>query len=353
MNKHGGYYGKKEEMIDFSVNINPLGTSPFIKDKIISSMNKLDKYPEIDGISAKTSIAEYLGVSKDNIILGNGAIELIYLFASTYKNRKVLIIQPTFNEYERAFKMSSSKIYYFVNSIENNFTISIQLLEKYLSKTLPDIIVLCNPNNPTGVYTDYSDIEYLCKKFNDIIWFIDESFIDFSQKPDGLQLVSKYNIFLLRSVTKFYALPGLRAGYAISNKKIIDSMATFKQPWSINLLALNALKNIFYDTTHKQNTFNWLEKEKNFLFNGINNIDNIKIFNSDSNFFLCMHNNIISENLNKILIDDNIYIRTCNDFVGLNEYYFRIAVKMHNSNEELIHTLNKIAIPNAYNRLNK
>ncbi len=352
MNKHGGYYGKKEGMIDFSVNINPLGTSPFIKDKIINSIDRLDKYPEIDGISAKTSIAKHLGISKDNIILGNGAIELIYLFASTHSNKKVLIIQPTFNEYERAFKMSSSKIYYFINTIENNFKISIESLEKYISKISPDIIVLCNPNNPTGVYTNYSTIEYLCRKFSNITWFIDESFIDFSRKPDGLHLINRYNIFLLRSVTKFHALPGLRAGYAISSKKIIDSMASFKQPWSINLLALNALKNIFYDNDYKQNTFNWLEKEKSFIFNNISKMDNIKILNSDTNFFLCMHNNITSEYLNKILIDDNIYIRTCNDFVGLNENYFRIAVKLHNSNEKLIEKLADIT-SDAYHSLNK
>lgn len=339
MNKHGGYYGKNEKMIDFSVNINPFGTSEYIKKLLIDNINELHKYPEIDGFSTRKSIAEYLNLDNDNIILGNGAIELIYLFANIFSKKKVLVIQPTFNEYERAFKMFNCIFYNYINSENNGFVLDYECFAMEIKKINPDVVVICNPNNPTGIYTDYSLIEDICKKYSNTIWFIDESFIDFSLKNNGQHLIEKYNVFLLRSITKFFALPGLRAGYGIGNKVIIERMKKLKQPWTVNHLALQVLSSFFRDEKYINMTYNWIDKTRSEFYKKLTKLNNISVINSSSNFILCKHKNILASELNKILNNNNIYIRTCNDFIGLDKYYFRIAIKLKEENQIIIENL--------------
>lgn len=342
MNKHGGYFGdKKEEIMDFSVNINPLGVPSKLIKGIIDELPMLVSYPEIDGRTAKEALSKHLNIPIEHIILGNGATELIYLFARAIKASRALIIQPTFTEYVRAFQVAESNIYNFHTYEMEGFKIDMTALLVNMEKFEPEVVVLCNPNNPTGVFHNPEDLMSLLEFIKDknCYLFIDESFIDFTDKKSLSSFIKNYPIFILRSMTKTYGIPGLRLGYGIGNKDIIDQLNSIKEPWTINSLALKAVEVLLKDEDYKQGTQKWYEEEKNFLLQGLSSIEGIEVFPSEGNFFLCKLKNISGEDLKYILLDEDIYIRTCEDFRGLDDSFIRIAVRSREENEKLVKTL--------------
>lgn len=342
MNKHGGYFGK-EEIIDFSVNINPLGVSEKVIEKLNETLNSIIKYPEIDGKSTRNIIAENLDLNNDEIILGNGATELIYLFARAIKPKKVLIIQPTFNEYKRAFKLNEATVVNYINKWEDDFDIDIDSLILKIRNEKPEVLVLCNPNNPTGGHIKLNKLKIILEELNKInsYMLLDESFIDFSEYESLKLLINNYNIFILRSMTKYYAIPGLRLGFGIGNKKMVDLLNGYKEPWTINSLSLSIVESLLNDFEYMNKTREWYEKEKRYLYQEIKKLDKIKIFESDTNFFICKLENNKSKELNDFLLNRKIHIRTTEDFIGLDDTFFRIAVKNRYDNEKLLESLKK------------
>lgn len=355
MNKHGGYYGKDGfNMIDFSVNINPLGPSKIIKKSIENKIDDIMKYPEIDGLEYKSKLADSINFNKDNLILGNGGIELIYLYIRTMKPKNSLIVEPTFSEYKRALKQVKSNIDEFILEADSDFNLDIDKLKLEIENNDYDILVLCSPNNPTGKFYDIRELEelFITLKENNTYLLLDESFIDFLS-PNLLdyfedekfyqKLINEYdNIFIVRSMTKYYSIPGIRLGYAIASTKIINDLYENKEPWSLNIFALTALENILTDRNFIFNTRSWLKKEKNFLEEEFDNILELSYIKSDVNFYLCKLDFIKSKPLLEELIKHNIFIRTCEEFKGLDDSYFRVAVRTREENEKLIDGLKKI-----------
>ena len=342
MNEHGGYFGKKQnEIFDFSVNINPLGVPTKLIEELAKELPNLIRYPEIDGITAKETLSKHLKKEIDQIILGNGATELIYLFARAIKANKVLIIHPTFTEYERAFEVSGSKVYDFYTSEKDGFRINMEDLFDSIEQIEPDVVVLCNPNNPTGIFYKPEELAPLLKviqKKNSCL-FIDESFIDFTDQPSLSNFIEDYSIFILRSMTKTYGIPGLRLGYGLGSTDIINKLNCIKEPWTINTLALKAVGILLEDEEYFCEMKEWYEKEKEFLFNELSNINNIEVFPSEGNFFLCKLKNRTGWDLKDTLVNEGIYIRTCTDFKGLNDQFIRLAVRSREENEKLLDAL--------------
>ncbi|KNF07899.1 threonine-phosphate decarboxylase CobD [Gottschalkia purinilytica] len=339
MNKHGGYFGDNDyKVIDFSVNINPLGVPGSLIDELQNSLRDLVRYPEIDGDTGKEVIASKIGVKKDNIVVGNGATELIYLFSKTFLPKKTLIVQPTFTEYSRALKLNGSEVYSFDTDEKQSFEINIDKLVAAIDNINPNLVVMCNPNNPTGVFTHKEDIKPVLDKIKAAggYLFVDESFIDFTNEENYISFVKGYPIFLLRSMTKTYGIPGLRLGYGIGNKDIISEMNKKKEPWTINSLALKAIPILLEDQEYIHETFQWYNKEKEFLKNELDKIDYIKTYKSYGNFFLCRLLNENADSIKDYLLDKGIYIRTCEDFLGLDSSYIRLAIRERDENSLLI-----------------
>jgi threonine-phosphate decarboxylase len=279
MNKHGGYQGKDKKMLDFSVNINPLGIPEGIREKLIAGIDELVKYPEISGVSAIQKIADDLAVQPGNIILGNGAIELIYLFARSMGPGKALIIQPTFNEYERALTLYGWDVVHHILNEENDFTINPESLAAVIRTEKPQAVFLCNPNNPTGrVYAKDFIREMLEHSSPEITWFLDESFMDFSEETGSLSLIkeTKQSVFILKSLTKFYALPGLRIGYGVGVASIIKKMESFKEPWTINALGLIAATEVYNEKDYTQKTKTYIHGERQRVFTALSQIKTLK-----------------------------------------------------------------------------
>ena len=175
MNKHGGYRGDKKDVLDFSININPLGMPEGLRKRLEAALGDLGRYPEITGETARNKIAEDIGAAPENVILGNGAIELIYLFARGVHPERTLIPVPTFNEYRRALSMNGcGEIRELTLSPEDDFELDPERLIRLAEECRPEAVYLCNPTNPTGRLYSKAFIKELMDRMDpEIIWFID------------------------------------------------------------------------------------------------------------------------------------------------------------------------------------
>ena len=207
------------EIIDFSANINPLGLNENIKSSMIKAVDKVIKYPDITYFNLKNSIGEFESISSNNIILGNGAAEVIFNIIRALNPKKALLPAPTFSEYEEAILSIGGDIEYFHLKEEESFILNNKFIES-INENI-DITFICNPNNPTGALTDKEFIEKVLRKSLDTntIVVIDESFLDFVKDNinySSKELLNQYNnLIIVKSLTKFFAMPGARIGYGI------------------------------------------------------------------------------------------------------------------------------------------
>ncbi len=341
MNKHGGYQGSAKEMVDFSVNINPLGIPKNLEKKLIAGISGLVSYPEITGQSARLKLSKDLKIKPDHLILGNGAIELIYLLARSLEPGKALIIQPTFNEYERALAMYGWEVNHLILEKDDGFLIQSERLQASLQELRPDLVFICNPNNPTGTLYSPDQIKaWMALADWDLTWFLDESFMDFTGQV-GMEAETNKNIFILKSLTKFYALPGLRIGYGIGPPDMIKKMMHYKEPWTINGLALIALKEVYEEEAFARQSRAFIKEQGLKVYGELLKIPDLEVFKSHTDFHLCRLLTGSSLDLKEDLEKEGMSLRTCEDFLGLDETYFRIAIKNEEDNDKLVTFLKK------------
>jgi threonine-phosphate decarboxylase len=343
---HGGKIPVKNSdhnILDFSSNITPLGIPNSVKLIIKKNLDKVQFYPDPKSENVISSLEKYTHLSKSNIIVGNGAIEILYnfCFAFLFKTTKVLIHVPTFQEYETAVKLNNCKISYFKSL---NLSTNIDSFISQIPKS--GCIFLCNPNNPTGELLSKKEllsIIIVAKKLKTIV-FIDECFIELVPKSNEsvISYVKKYdNLFILRSLTKSFGLPGLRIGYACGSKEIIKILQKIKIPWSVNSLAQDAANVVIKNTSHLKKSNIIIKKELKYLEDNISILNGFECISSSTNFIL-IKTKYDSTKLQTKLLKNKILIRDCKNFRGLDNHYIRIAVKSHKDNIKLVTALEKI-----------
>ena len=385
MDFHGGNIYKIfrekniKEILDYSSNINPYGIPDSLKKRITENLEILERYPDPDYIELRQKLAHLNKVDISNIILGNGAIEIIFLFMEVINPKKILIVSPTFGEYERAVKATERlenssvlgdsdkkkndknncgkqkiEIEYFELKESDDFKLNIHNLKNELEKKY-DLLIICNPNNPTGKFLKLDETEEIlkeCNKYNTKL-FIDEAFIDFLE--DGIKesiintKENKQNLFVTRAFTKFFAIPGLRLGYGVYfDKNLEKEISEKKEPWSVNNIAEMAGLTVLDDTEYIEKTLKWIEEEKIYMYEKLNKISGIKVYETEVNFITGkIDEKLFSEGLNvKILrekmIEKGILIRDASNFKFLDERFFRLAIKNRKNNDRVIETLKKI-----------
>ena len=341
---HGGKdHLIKPDVIDFSSNITPIGVPKSVKTILKKNLDNIQRYPDYNSSKVISSLTKYTKLDKTYLMVGNGAIEIIYNFCFAFlsKNTKVLIPVPTFQEYEVAAKLNNCKVSYFttVNLSEN--------LDQFLSKIPKQgCVFLCNPNNPTGKLLSKNQILVIIKTAKNLssIVFVDECFIE--MVPDSNQSVISYvkkydNFFVLRSLTKSFGLAGIRIGYAASSKQMIEILQKIKIPWSVNSLAQDAASIALKNKSHIKKSNYVIKKELNYLMNAISQLNGFNCYDSTTNFILIKtkHN---STKLQQKLLKHKILIRDCKNFRGLDNHHIRIAVKSHKDNLKLVRELEKI-----------
>ena len=356
MDLHGGniykIFREKEadKILDYSSNINPFGLPESLKKAISENMDILEKYPDPDYYDLRKNIAEYNNTEIDNVLAGNGATELIFLYMKAVRPKKALILSPTFAEYERGIKSAAPQceIEYFCLEEAEGFTPDMEKLKAELKKGY-DLVVLCNPNNPTGKFLPKEKIRELlseCNKYN-IRLFIDEAFVEFVEGGIGSSLagenIDKKNLFIIRALTKFFALPGLRLGYALffdsSLKETFDSL---KEPWSVNAFAELAGKILFSDAGYIEKTEKWIREEKKYMFNELDKIKNIKADKTEANFILLKMYGKTAAHVRAEMLKKGILVRDASNFHYLDETFIRLAVKDRENNNMVIKKLDEV-----------
>ncbi len=353
---HGGNLSSLEKflnrkILDFSSNINPY-TLPYIKNFFQKNTNSIaeiiSKYPDPEAKELTQKLAEYWDITPENILCGNGATELIYLVPKALNLKHALILIPTFSEYERALKLINAKISFYLLEESKNFVPDWENLINFLkSQNSIDSIFICNPNNPTGnLILDLEKIQKLLSL--NAFAIIDESFMDFlykEKKYTAIKLTQIYqNLIIIRSFTKFFGIPGLRLGYLISHPKTINKIKNFLMPWNVNGLA-QALANYLLEYKIQiDETKKIIAKEKGKFLNYFASSKIFKAFSSVTNFLLIKINTpyINSEALTQKFLKNSILIRDCKNFRGLNNKFFRIAIKTSEENTLFLKILENI-----------
>jgi threonine-phosphate decarboxylase len=345
--QHGGFYSHglqyDSRFIDFSSNVNPLGFPSSITKIIHKNRSFFSVYPDPNSSKLRDDLQKYTGIKKNQIIVGNGATEIIYNFCKVFlhKNSNVLIPIPTFGEYEAASRLSNSRITFFKTM---NLNKNISELHDLITKT--NCIFVCNPNNPTGILTSKNNLlKILESAYNkSAFMFLDECFIELV--PDLNESLVHYlkefdNLFILRSLTKSFGLAGLRIGYGLGNKKVIDVLQRVKIPWNINGLAQMAASEALSKVTHLRETRKLIKKELKFLKDSISKINSFTCYDSSTNFIL-IKSNMSSKKIQEKLIAKKILIRDCSNFRGLDNKFIRVAVRTHKENVKLVRALEEI-----------
>ena len=339
--EHGGNVydstGQLSDWLDMSANINPLGLSEAVKTAIVSNIDSLVHYPDPETQELKSAISTRYKIDYDKIIALNGAAEFFYLFFNFIKHKSVLIVVPSFSEYERAAIASGCEVKYFFTREENNFKVNFEQLIKFVKDKKIDCVVLANPNNPTGNIVDTEDVINLLN-LNRLV-LIDESFIDFLGDDYSMRkLLNKYkNLIVVQSLTKFFAIPGLRLGFAIANEDLIRSLELRKDVWNVNYLAQKAGVAALTDDHYIENTHKWIFKEKLNVADRLKKINNLKVFETKVNFVLIKFQTeqIAFKIMDKLKLN-RILVRSCANFRGLDGSYIRMAIRHHNDNDKVI-----------------
>ncbi|MCL2359987.1 threonine-phosphate decarboxylase CobD [Candidatus Bathycorpusculum sp.] len=331
------------EILDFSSSVNPLGPSKKALDAIQSAFAEIITYPDTNSTMLRQTIAgQFSGVTKDNIVVGNGSTELMYLFAEAFLKRgeKALMAAPTFGEYERAVRKTGESVKFM--RLDKSFQIDVDAFKREMTGC--KLIFICNPNNPTSKLIPKDSLASIIDSAlsQDILVFLDEDFLEFVDDEKNHSMIPKIckypNLFVLRSFTKIFGLTGLRVGYGVTNKEIAEVLHCAKIPWNVNCLAQAAATVAIKDSAHLQVTLELIKKEKAWLQTKLSNIASFSFSPPDANFFFIdiEKTGLTANALKHRMLRQGILIRDCSNFVGLNEFYIRVAVKTHEENTRLI-----------------
>jgi threonine-phosphate decarboxylase len=337
-----------DKVLDFSGPINFLGASPKAVEAIRKNAELVRFYPDPNPVELRMQLAEYVGdVSPENIIMGNGSTELIYMVPEFFSpNFKAIIPVPSFTEYEKATLRAGGEP--ILVKLPGDFSLNTEGIKKAVT-TDTRIVFVCNPHSPSGTLYDKQTILELvdfCEN-NDTVVCIDENYIEFAEKGKDATVATYVkefaNLFVIRSLTKFYAVPGLRFGYAIADQDFIRALQDVRQPWSINSLAVFAAKAALQDREFIEKTKSSIIREKARLVKMLKEIDVLRVFPSETDFLLVkiLDKKTTSASLRESMAKEGILIRDCSTFVGLDDSYFRVTVRSSEENPILVKVLKK------------
>ncbi len=324
--------GKRaDELLDFSVNLNPLGP-PKLKKLLDGACKNINNYPDNRYTGFKKAAADYLNVAPENIVSGNGSSELIRLFAETViePGDRVTIPYPTFGEYEFQCRLFGANVEYIeYSSIAN------------LNPDGNKAVFLCNPNNPTGKLLRRQEVMKIARKCiaSSVFFFVDEAFIELSNPKESIAKLAATNDFVivLRSLTKTYAVPGLRIGFAVASFDFAALLNNIRLPWNLNSIASSVGEQLLkHNKNYIESSLLLIKKERQWLTSKLSAIRGFKLYPSDANFILIETDDfaINPKELAERMLRHGIIIRDCASF-GL-ENHIRVAVRKRSENKKLI-----------------
>lgn len=338
--EHGGdIYSQQQIELDYSVNLNPLGLPQKVKDAIVDNVDGFAVYPDTKCRALTQAIADRERVKVEHVLCGNGAADLIHRVCLSQHPKRILTLAPTFSEYERTARLCGSEIRYHRLEQREQFAVSERIFDDITEDI--DLLFLCNPNNPTGKRIDQTlltQIAQHCVKTETIL-FVDECFLSFSEEESLAPLLNKVpNLVILKAFTKMYAMAGLRLGYMLSgNQKILQSAETYAPCWNVSAVAQTAGLAALQCENWEEDSRQLVVSERDYLSDALETLG-FQVFESDANFLLFKSD----VSLYEPLLQKRILIRRCENYVGLDDRFYRIAVKLRPENERLIRAMKEV-----------
>jgi threonine-phosphate decarboxylase len=318
--------------INFSSNVYYGGCDEGLLQHLSQYLSCINHYPEVTGESLNQIIAMHYGISPQQVLVVNGAVEAIYLVAQVFRKKSTTVFYPAFSEYEDACTINQHKIFFEpFSSLQTNLRISSQLS------------FVCNPNNPTGKALPSKTMLQIMDANPDVTFLIDEAYEMFTPvETSCVSFLGKLkNLIIIKSLTKKFSIPGLRLGFVISNPAMIQKLNTFRMPWAVNALALEAGKYIFRHLISLPFPLEEMIRETQWLKLAISSVG-FEVVTTDTTFLLCLSKRRTACELKQFLLHDyGILIRDASNFRGLMAGHFRVAVQEHKHNVTLIQALNK------------
>lgn len=355
--KHGGnpvddllrFNLPERKIIDFSVNLNPLGMPGIITKNWGSLIRVAQNYPDIEGRGIADFYTYKTGIPASEFLAGNGSAELIYLIPRVLRFKKVLIPEPSFYDYKRASVLAGAKVAGLPIDPGSNFSFpSVRELKNIIGEC--DAVWIGRPNNPTAGMCPKDTILELAAQFPEKYFIIDEAFIQFVDNWKEESLISSErlpNILIIHSFTKFYAVAGLRMGGVIGHRDTINNLKECKEPWSINGIAEKVALLLMDCEDYENASKEYVSRERKRIFNILNEIDRVTTFPSCANFFLCRWEKTKNlDDLIEYLLMNGIYIRDCRNFPGLEDNYFRFGIRSAVDNNILMSLLSSFKTNN-------
>jgi threonine-phosphate decarboxylase len=332
------------DIIDMSSNVNPLPPLPALLEHLKNNIHVIKALPEVDAKSITDAFAERYAIQPDQVIAGNGTTQFIYAIPHILSTKRALILGPTYADYADACKLTGTQYDYLITEESADFSPDIDAVIERTEGY--DAVFICNPNNPTGVLIDVSDLHRLCRMYPEVFFIIDESYLPFVDDYVQHSMIrfDLPNALILNSMSKIFRIPGLRIGFLISSEKIIRKFKPFLLPWTVNSLAQTSVD---YLMKHKkqvnafiQQTVSFIEIERKKMAGAFADKTCLKLFPSTTSFMLGkLSNNMTAESVCEALSRDRILIRNCSNFAGLSDKFFRISLKTSETNQMLAQKL--------------
>lgn len=337
---HGGYAATRADaaLLDFSANINPYGPSP----RVWAAMRAVEigQHPDPRATLLRHALAQREGLSPAQLLVGNGSVDLLYQLAVAYLRASdpVIVVEPTFGEYAAAAAIMGARVCAFHTYPEDSFALDVDAFLEHAQRVNPRLIFLCNPNNPTGVYLDYDTVERVLRACPDTLVVLDEAFVRFVAAAWPARALLDYdNLLILRSLTKDYALTGLRVGYALAHPAIISALAAVQPPWSVNALAQAAALAALPDEEHLRASLVALQRARDAL---VDDLAQIRMYAVPSHVHFFLLPVPSAADWTRQLLDHDILVRDCTSF-GL-PTFIRIATRRPEENAQLLTALAEI-----------
>ncbi len=322
-----------EEIVDVSASINPLGPPPGLRDYIHDLFPSVVHYPDIRHRDLIGALAQHHGLDEAHFAVGNGSTELLFWLPYAFRWTRVAVVVPTFSEYCLAAHRKGATVRRLITSWEHGFQPTIYQLEAMIESSHPDALFLTNPGSPSGVPLDPSVITFIedAAARSPFFWVVDEVFADFCEEISLAHLVRRSsNVVIIRSLTKFYAIPGLRLGYLIANPSVVRQLTHFLPPWSVNTFAHRAGVYCLHQETFRRESLDFFHRERQRVFHLLDDIPHISYLKSVANYVLlhlgpsCPMN--APEVQRRLLEDHRILVRDCSNFEGMSDRFIRAAI---------------------------
>jgi len=331
-----------EEILDFSASINPLGPPAGVWEAITTAFGRVVHYPDPQSLELRQALARRHSLDIDNICCGNGSTELIHLLPRLVTGRRALIVAPPFSEYASALERGGWEVHYHFFEAEDGFSLSLPRLVHRLADGF-DLLILANPGNPTGALVPLPVVEQLLEscRASGVVAVIDEAFMDFCEEESAVTAaVDDGRALILRSLTKFYALPGIRLGYAVGSADVIRRLADIIPPWNVGTLAQAAGVAALADQVYRERTLDLIAGERQYLSTELAATAGLNPYPSATNYLLVeVLHGPDATTLRDRLLSHRILIRDCANFPGLSPRFFRTAVRGRQENQQFLDRL--------------